>query len=154
QSAGNQRLSLCQAQFKQITMRRLSHRCSECSQEMSPTVAAFSGQRCKVYIRADIRPHTFQHTSQQAWRQRGNSRIRSWPLESRRVQQPRRKRDDQRLSIESPALPSRLRFFHQKTEQVPKFGIICSIQFLEGSAWTLIKRLFYPSNEIRAKRTY
>jgi hypothetical protein len=62
QSAGNQGLGLCQAQFEQITMRRLSRRRSESSQEMSPTVAAFSGQRRKVYIRAEIRLHTFQHT--------------------------------------------------------------------------------------------
>ena len=62
QSAGNQGLSLCQAHFEQITMRGLSRRCSERPQEMPPTVTAFSGQRSKVYIRAEIRLHTFQHT--------------------------------------------------------------------------------------------
>src|SRR5215469_6884771 len=43
QSVSNQRLSLCQAQFEQIAMRRLSRCCSECAEEMSPAVAAFSG---------------------------------------------------------------------------------------------------------------
>src|SRR5215467_8997233 len=62
QSAGNQGSSLCQAHFEQITMRRLSRRRSECPKEMSPTVAAFRGKRRKVYIRAEIRLHTFQHT--------------------------------------------------------------------------------------------
>jgi len=70
QSARNQGLSLCQAHFEQITMRRLSRRCSECPQEMSPTVAAFSGQRRKVYVPAKVRLHTFQYTPKQAWRQR------------------------------------------------------------------------------------
>jgi len=42
-SAGKQRSSLFQAQFDQITMRRLSRRRSERSQEMSPAVATLAG---------------------------------------------------------------------------------------------------------------
>jgi hypothetical protein len=44
-AARNQRSSLFQAQFEQISMRRLSCGRSERSQEMSPAVASFSGER-------------------------------------------------------------------------------------------------------------
>lgn len=47
-AAGNQRSSLFQAQFEQIAMGRLSRGRSERSQEMSPAVASFSGERRKV----------------------------------------------------------------------------------------------------------
>ena len=63
-SAGDQSLSLREAQLQQIAMRRPSCRRSEHPQEMRSTVARFRGEGRKIDGLSEIGPHAIQHTPQ------------------------------------------------------------------------------------------